>query len=110
MNTFFTKKSLLILVIIFYSALLLSFLSWGVPNSAHPFTYHMDEWHQLMAVKAIVKYGTTTIPGSAEIPFVYPASSIIYLIPFIRAYYSGIMEKAPLSHSACFQRRYKAYV
>ncbi|HSA84260.1 MAG TPA: glycosyltransferase family 39 protein, partial [Patescibacteria group bacterium] len=66
-----------------YIGFVVSVLSWGVPNNLHPFTYHMDEWHQLMALKAMVKHGTTTIAGSAEIPFVYPLLSGLYLIPFV---------------------------
>jgi len=74
---------LTVLIISIYSSIAIVGLPYGTPNITHPFNYNMDEWHQLMAVKAIAKQGTTTISGSAEIPFVYPVLSSIYLIPFI---------------------------
>lgn len=77
------RNKFLTFFIVFYCFFVFVTLGWGVPNRYHPFLYHMDEWHQLMALKAIVKHGTTTIPGAAQIPFVYPVLSGIYLIPFI---------------------------
>lgn len=83
LRKFVVKNTFLSIMLFLYILFVLVTLSWGTPNVFHPFPYHMDEWHQLMALKAIVKHGTTTIAGSAEIPFVYPILSGLYLIPFI---------------------------
>lgn len=61
---------------------MLSIISWGVPSEARPFTYNMDEWHQLSAVRALFKYGTPNVPGAAHGPVFQFLLSGIYLIPF----------------------------
>ncbi len=76
------SKSVLIVLVVFYSILMLSFLSWGVPNLSHPFTYHMDEWHQLMAVRGVFTQGSANIPGSAHGPMLQFFLSGIFLGPF----------------------------
>lgn len=82
-----TKKNILknkfILIICFiYVILMLNFIKWGLPNDTHPFSYHMDEWHFLQSIRAFFKYGTTTISGSANIPFYHVFSSMVFLVPF----------------------------
>lgn len=77
------SNKILTLILTIYAFLVSITLSFGIPSPDHPFTYHMDEWHQLEAIKSIIKHGTTTISGSAEIPFLYPVLSGIYLTPFI---------------------------
>lgn len=59
-----------------------SIISWGVPANARPFTYNMDEWHQLQAVKDLFRYGTPNIPGAAHGSIFQFFLSGIYLIPF----------------------------
>ncbi|MBU3978188.1 hypothetical protein KKE68_00620 [Patescibacteria group bacterium] len=81
--SYIKQNKFLFFIIAIYTAILLLTLKWGTPNQNHPFPYHMDEWHQLMAIKAILRHGTTTIQGAAQIPFLYPVLSSIYLIPFI---------------------------
>lgn len=61
---------------------MLSVLDFGIPNSSHPFTYHMDEWHQLMAVRGLFKYGSPNIEGAAHGPVFFFFLSGIFLGPF----------------------------
>lgn len=61
---------------------MLSIISWGVPSETRPFTYNMDEWHQLSAVRALFKYGTPNVPGAAHGSIFQFFLSGIYLIPF----------------------------
>lgn len=81
--TYVKQNKLIVFICFIYITLVSLTLSIGTPNQNHPFLYHMDEWHQLMAIRAIVKEGTTTIPGAAHIPFVYPVLSGVYLSPFV---------------------------
>jgi len=67
---------------VIYAALLLSIIDWGMPGPSHPFTYHMDEWHQLEAVRSTFKYLSPNIPGSAHGTMFHFILSGIYLIPF----------------------------
>lgn len=75
------NKSLLI-ICVGYVALLLSVISWGIPNNSHPYTYHMDEWHQLQAVKATFKNLTPNIEGAAHGTIFHFLLTGIYLVPF----------------------------
>lgn len=61
---------------------MLSIISWGVPSETRPFTYNMDEWHQLSSVRALFRYGTPNIPGAAHGSIFQFFLSGIYLIPF----------------------------
>ena len=45
---------------------MLSVITWGIPNSDRVFLYHMDEWHQLMSIRALAMNHTTTIDGAAH--------------------------------------------
>jgi hypothetical protein len=76
------NNKILILLIVLYSLAIFSVISWGIPNATRPFTYNMDEWHQLEAVKALFKYGTPNIPGAAHGSIFQFLLSGIYLIPF----------------------------
>lgn len=62
---------------------MLSIISWGVPSQARPFTYNMDEWHQLQSVRAVFKYGTPNVPGAAHGSIFQFFLSGIYLVPFV---------------------------
>jgi 4-amino-4-deoxy-L-arabinose transferase-like glycosyltransferase len=72
----------IIVVIFLYTAALLSVITWGIPNVQHPFTYYMDEWHQLAAVRGVFKYFSNNIPGAAHGPMFQFLLTGIYLIPF----------------------------
>lgn len=71
------------IVIGIYIITMLSVLNWGIPNPTHPFPYHMDEWHQLQAVRAVFKYGTPNVEGAANGTMFQFFLSGIYLLPFI---------------------------
>ncbi len=76
------NNKVLVLFIIAYIIAMFSVISWGLPSEARPFTYNMDEWHQLSAVRALFKYGTPNIPGAAHGSIFQFFLSGIYLIPF----------------------------
>lgn len=65
-----------------YLALMLWTIRWGIPNSDHPYAYQMDEWHSLMAVKALFTHGTTAVDGAAHGTVLYFFQAGIFLIPF----------------------------
>src|SRR3989344_1333424 len=71
------------LMIIIYSLTVLSSIRWGIPGNDHPFTYHMDEWHQSQAVRSVFKFGTPNIEGSANGSMFHFFYSGLLLIPFI---------------------------
>lgn len=107
-NSIFRNNKVLCFFIGIYVILVFITLSWGLPNANHPYPYHMDEWHQLMAMKAIVKEGTTTIAGAAQIPFLYPVISGIYLLPFVAfQYVDPYSLKSPLENLAMQQRLFE---
>src|SRR3990167_1731091 len=72
----------LIILIALYGVVMFSVISWGVPTGTRPFTYNMDEWHQLEAVRALFTRGTPNIPGAAHGSIFQFLLSGIYLIPF----------------------------
>jgi len=57
-------------------------LQWGIPNSSHPFPYHMDEWHQLQAVRSMFSTGTSNVQGAAHGPILEFFIAGVYLLPF----------------------------
>lgn len=69
-------------VLLIYALLMLSVIDWGIPNQHHPFTYNMDEWHQLQAVRATFKNFSPNIPGSAHGTMFQFILTGIYLVPF----------------------------
>lgn len=77
------KNKFLFCVLIIYAVLMLSVIDWGIPNVNHPFTYQMDEWHQLQAARTTFKDLSANVPGSAHGTMFYFILSGIYLIPFI---------------------------
>lgn len=79
---FLQKNMLLIGLCFFYALLVLSVLDFGIPNLNHPFTYHMDEWHQLMAVRSLFKHGSSNVEGAANGPVFFFLQSGIFLGPF----------------------------
>lgn len=71
------------LIIFIYSVIILSGIGWGLPNNQHPFTYHMDEWHFLGALKSVVKFGTAGTAGGAYGPIFYSVINAVFLVPFM---------------------------
>ncbi len=65
-----------------YLILMLLTIDYGIPNKFHPFPYHMDEWHQLQAVRSTFAYGTPNVEGSANGTMLHFLISGFYLIPF----------------------------
>jgi 4-amino-4-deoxy-L-arabinose transferase-like glycosyltransferase len=76
------KNKVLIVLIVLYSLAMLSIISWGIPTAERPFTYNMDEWHQLSAVRALFAQGTPNVPGAAHGSIFQFLLSGIYLVPF----------------------------
>ncbi len=76
------KSKFLIFVLLVYIFLMLLTVNYGIPNISHPFPYHMDEWHQLQAVRSTYAYGTPNIEGSANGTMLHFVLSGLYLIPF----------------------------
>ncbi len=72
----------LIFTLSIYIFLMLLTLDYGIPNKFHPFPYHMDEWHQLQAVRSTFAYGTPNVEGSANGTMLHFLISGFYLIPF----------------------------
>lgn len=83
-------------VLLFYALLMLSIIDWGIPNQSHPFTYNMDEWHQLQAVRTTFTYLSPNVPGSAHGTMFQFILSGIYLIPF---YILGIINPFMITSS-----------
>jgi hypothetical protein len=76
------NNKILILLIALYSLAIFSVISWGIPSETRPFTYNMDEWHQLEAVRALFTRGTPNVPGAAHGSIFQFFLSGIYLISF----------------------------
>ena len=72
----------LIILLIIYVLTMLSVIASGIPNQTHPFPYHMDEWHQLSAVRNVFKFGSPNLAGSANGTMFHFFVSGILLIPF----------------------------
>jgi hypothetical protein len=77
------ENKLLILLIVFYSLVMLSVIAWGVPSQNRPFTYNMDEWHQMSAVRALFSHSSPNVPGAAHGSIFQFFLSGIYLVPFV---------------------------
>lgn len=84
------KNKWIVMLIVVYSAFVLSVISWGIPNITHPFTYHMDEWHQLEAVRAVFKFGTPNVSGAANGSMFQFFLTGLYLIPFIISHIANV--------------------
>ena len=81
-KNYLKRNKFLILILLLYTGIMLATFKWGIPNKNHPFPYHMDEWHQLQAVRTTVKFGTPNIEGSANGTMFHFVTSAIYLAPF----------------------------
>mgnify|MGYP001605912040 FL=1 len=76
------KNIILTFTVVAYILTTLSFIKWGIPGNDHPFTYHMDEWHQLQSVRYVFQYGSPNLPGAANGSMLHFFISGILLIPF----------------------------
>lgn len=81
-KNFIKNNKSLIVISSIYAILMVSVIDWGIPNINHPFTYHMDEWHQLQAVKTTFKSLTPNTEGAAHGPLFHFLLTGLYLIPF----------------------------
>lgn len=80
---FLLQNKLLFFITCVYAIVILSIITWGIPNKSHPFTYHMDEWHQMQAVRNTFRFGSPNVPGSAHGPIFQFLVSGLFLAPFI---------------------------
>lgn len=78
---FVKYNKFLFFMIIVYIGILLLTINFGIPNQNHPFPYHMDEWHQLQAVRTVFTQGSPNVAGSANGSMLHFLLSGIYLIP-----------------------------
>lgn len=62
----FSKNLIFIAILAIYIITMISVISSGIPSIDHPFPYHMDEWHQMQAVRNVFKYGSPNVEGSAN--------------------------------------------
>lgn len=83
LSIFLISEKSIWFIILLYSIVTLSIISWGTSNLNHPFPYHMDEWHQLQAVRALFKHGSPNVSGAAHGPIFQFFLSGIFLVPFI---------------------------
>ncbi len=77
--SFVINNKISALAIFIYTILVVSVINWGLPNSNHPFTYHMDEWHQLQSVRNLFTYLSPNMEGSANGPVFHFGLSGIYI-------------------------------
>jgi len=77
--SFVRQEKIVSLSVLIFTILTLSVISWGLPNTSHPFTYHMDEWHQLQSVRAIAANWSPIVEGAAHGPMFFFIISGIYI-------------------------------
>lgn len=73
-----------------YIVIVSSLLYWGIPGERGPFLYHMDEWHQLMAVRSLVREGTSNTVGAANGPVFQFLVSLFWVAPAILSGYLNL--------------------
>ena len=86
----------IVALLIIYIVVILSVITSGIPNQNHPFTYQMDEWHQMQAVRSVFKYGSPNVAGSANGTMFHFLITGILLIPF---YITGIINPSAIKSS-----------
>jgi len=80
---FFFENKIPTLSLILYVLIFLSSITFGIPNYAHPFSYHMDEWAQAQSIRTLFRHGTPNISGSSHGVMLQYFLAGVYLIPFI---------------------------
>jgi len=80
---YIAQNKMLLTIVAVYVFLMISVIDWGIPNLSHPYTYHMDEWHQLQSINALYKYGSPNVPGAANGTIFQFLLSGVYLTPFV---------------------------
>lgn len=79
-NFFLSTHSLPIVVIfVIFVILQLVVITWGIPNASHPFTYHMDEWHQLSSVRELANLRSSNTSGAANGTVLHFLQAVAYL-------------------------------
>ena len=73
------KNKVALVIIAIYVVLMVRVIRWGIPNTNHPFNYHMDEWHQMQSVRALFTQGTSNVSGAAHGPIFQFLLSGIYV-------------------------------
>ncbi len=74
-----------ITIISTYILTMLFVITSGIPGKNHPFTYQMDEWHQLQSVRNVFTHGSPNMPGSANGTMFNFFITGIMLVPFYLA-------------------------
>lgn len=92
---FKSNLSVLFLICI-YIVIQFAQINWGIPNASHPFPYHMDEWHQLQALRGTFLEGSPNIEGAAHGTILQFVLSGLYLIPFVAL---GIINPSSIASS-----------
>lgn len=91
-SQFLQSHALIIGMVGLYLIITLPLVNWGIPNPAHPFFYHMDEWHFMQSIRYIFSTGSSNVEGSSYgMQFFYfisgltliPATLIGYIDPFV---------------------------
>lgn len=80
-----------------YLVVELLMIGWGIPGEGRMYTYHMDEWHQMMAVRNLKEYGSPNVAGSANGPILHFLVSGIYLVPFV---VTGLLDPGAIGGAA----------
>lgn len=84
------KNRWAVAAIFFYILVVSSILHWGIPGTRGPFLYHMDEWHQLMAVRSLAREGTSNTVGAANGPVFQFLLSLFWVAPGILSGYLNL--------------------
>lgn len=79
MINFIKREKITSFSIFVFIILTLSVINWGLPNVNHPFTYHMDEWHQLQSIRNLFTHLSPNMQGSANGPIFHFLLSGFYL-------------------------------
>lgn len=80
---YIVKNKITMCLIAVYLLAMISVIDWGIPNPNHPYNYHMDEWHQLQSIRAILEFGSPNVSGAANGTIFHYLLSGIYLSPFV---------------------------
>lgn len=84
------RYSLFVSLIVVSALVCMLCLTWSGPSETHPFTYHMDEWHQFMSVRALVTQGTSNVEGAANGPVAAFILSALWLAPWAALHWTAL--------------------
>jgi hypothetical protein len=77
------KNKSICATIVFYLVIAFLQIHWGLPNNAHPFAYHMDEWAQAHSLRTTFRNGTPHIHGGGNGTVFFYIVSGVLLVPFV---------------------------